>query len=260
MDKVVSMGERLAKNGKILLDNKYKEFVYFTPEELEDLYKTLSSQRVSIKDLSEKLGIRENQVLLVINKLVKEKNLRGVILEDPTPEFVHETFIDKEIEECEKALSDLSERFTRREITEEAFVLAARPFKERLEKLTRLVSEKSSILPDQETKKPKIRHLPCAEVRKRATEFFTAREYSIKTTSDTQIVFSDGRDVNWWVFFILLIFVAIIGAVLYYFLATKTHEVIISLRPSVFGCEIDVASTTSKSSIDANDFLNTLKA
>lgn len=99
--------------------------------------------------------------------------------------------------------------------------------------------------------------LSSAEVKQRATQNFTPLGYSIKTTSDTQVVFSDGRDVN-WVIFVLLLLCILIGAIIYFFLVCKQHEIILNIVPLEKGCEINLSSTTPKSSLDANNFLNTL--
>jgi hypothetical protein len=99
--------------------------------------------------------------------------------------------------------------------------------------------------------------LSSAEVKQRATQNFTPMGYSIKTTSETQIVFSDGRDVN-WVLFVILLLCILIGAIIYYFLACKEHQIILNIIPLEKGCEVNLNSTTPKSSTDANNFMNTL--
>ena len=95
------------------------------------------------------------------------------------------------------------------------------------------------------------------DVKQRATEALTPLGYTIRTTSETQVVYEDGRDVNWIVFVVLLLCI-IVGAIIYYFLACKQHEIIIGIRPDGTGSEVNVTSTTSKSSNDGNSFLNSL--
>ncbi len=95
------------------------------------------------------------------------------------------------------------------------------------------------------------------DVKQRATEALTPQGYTIRTTSETQVVYEDGRDVN-WIVFVLLLLCIIVGAIIYYFLACKKHEIIVSIRPDGTGSEVNVTSTTSKSSNDGNSFLNTL--
>jgi hypothetical protein len=95
------------------------------------------------------------------------------------------------------------------------------------------------------------------EVKQRASDLFSALGYSTKTSSENQIVYEDGRDVN-WLYFVLLLLCVLVGAIIYYFIVCKKHEVIINVRAEGQGSEVTVSSTTSKSSMDSNNFINQL--
>lgn len=95
------------------------------------------------------------------------------------------------------------------------------------------------------------------EVKQRASDTFSALGYSTKTSSETQITYEDGRDVN-WLYFVLLLICILVGAIIYYFIVCKKHEIILNVRAEGQGSEVTISSTTPKSSMDANNFINQL--
>jgi len=84
----------------------------------------------------------------------------------------------------------------------------------------------------------------------------TAKNYTIISQTDTSISFEDGKQIN-TILLILGILFLLIGAVIYYLLATK-HKTTITFNEVPGGVNVETSTNTTQSLRDAQDFLMSL--
>jgi DNA-binding Lrp family transcriptional regulator len=91
IEAIVDATEKLLCEGKVdaIIDKKNEEFIYYKPEEMENLTRLLKSKRVLIKEIADELNLRTDQVHLIIDKLLKENKIKGIFTYDD--EFISDT-------------------------------------------------------------------------------------------------------------------------------------------------------------------------
>ena len=94
------------------------------------------------------------------------------------------------------------------------------------------------------------------ECSSRAVRFMTAKNYTIISQTDTSISFEDGKEIN-TILLILGILFLLIGAIIYYLLATK-HKITITFNEVSGGVNVENSTNTTQSLRDAQDFLMSL--
>jgi hypothetical protein len=99
-------------------------------------------------------------------------------------------------------------------------------------------------------------NLSPSEVRTKANSYFTSKNYSLVSQTDTQIVYEDGKDVS-TLWLILGILFLLIGAIIYYLLAKK-HSVTILISGEPPNINVEAISNSKKSLTDGNAFLSSL--
>ena len=99
-------------------------------------------------------------------------------------------------------------------------------------------------------------NLSLGEVKTKANTYFSSRNYSLVSQTDTQLVYEDGKDVK-TIWLILGILFLLIGALLYYFMAKK-HTVTVIISELDQGTNVETTTNTKESLTDANAFLASL--
>jgi hypothetical protein len=90
----------------------------------------------------------------------------------------------------------------------------------------------------------------------KAIQFMASQNYKVVSKSDTTIVFEDGKDFNTGILILGILFL-LIGAILYYLLATK-HSITITMSDAETGLNVQCTTSTQKSMLTANQFLQTV--
>ncbi len=91
------------------------------------------------------------------------------------------------------------------------------------------------------------------EVHQKAVQFFSGKNYTIISTTESSITFEDGKDISTGLL-VLGIFFLLIGAILYYLLAKK-HQVTITYSEITNGTNVNCSTNSSKALKHSQDFL-----
>ncbi len=94
------------------------------------------------------------------------------------------------------------------------------------------------------------------EVNQKAVQFFSSKNYSIISTTESSVAFEDGKDISTGILVLGILFL-LIGAILYYLLAKK-HQVTITYSEITNGTSVNCSTNSSKALKDSQDFLQTI--
>lgn len=93
-------------------------------------------------------------------------------------------------------------------------------------------------------------------VNEKAIQHMAARDYKLVSRSEGMLVFEDGKDLKTWLLILGILFL-LIGAIIYYLMATK-HTITITISTIADGTQVQSTTNTQKSMLVSSEFLNTL--
>ena len=93
----------------------------------------------------------------------------------------------------------------------------------------------------------------------KAVAFFTSKDYSIQTQTESIVIFkTEKREVNWAIVFVLCC-LGILPALIYYFFFSEFHRVTLSLAAEDKNTTVTATGNTGKAKKDAEEFTISLK-
>ena len=101
-----------------------------------------------------------------------------------------------------------------------------------------------------------ITSLSTEEVSQKAIQQMAAQDYKLVSRSEGMLVFEDGKDIKTWLL-IVGIFFLLIGAIIYYMIATK-HIITLTMSVTAEGTQVQGTTNTQKSMLVYTQFLNSL--
>ena len=101
-----------------------------------------------------------------------------------------------------------------------------------------------------------ITKLSPEEVNEKAMQHMAAKDYKLISRSEGMLVFEDGKDLNTWILILGILFL-LIGAIVYYLMATK-HKITFVISETADGTQVQGTTSTQKSMLVSTEFLNSL--
>jgi uncharacterized membrane protein YagU involved in acid resistance len=83
-----------------------------------------------------------------------------------------------------------------------------------------------------------------------------ASNFTVLTQTESSIVFQGGKDINWFLF-VLLLCLVVVGAIIYY-VVSKNSQVIVNWSQTNGALEVTASGNTKKAQAVASSFLNSL--
>ena len=92
------------------------------------------------------------------------------------------------------------------------------------------------------------------EVSEKAIQHMAARDYKLVSRSEGMLVFEDGKEINTGLLILGILFL-LIGAIIYYLIATK-HTITLTISATADGTQVQGTTNTQKSMLDSTELLN----
>jgi len=83
-----------------------------------------------------------------------------------------------------------------------------------------------------------------------------AKDYKLVSRSEGMLVFEDGKQINTLLLILGILFL-LIGAIIYYLIATK-HTITLTISATADGTQVQSTTNTQKSMLISTEFLNSL--
>ncbi len=105
-----------------------------------------------------------------------------------------------------------------------------------------------------------VTKLSSDEVIEKAIRHMAMEDYKLVSRSEGRtraLVFEDGKEFKIWLLVLGILFLVIIGGVVYYLMATR-HTISITISTTAEGSQVQATTNTQESMLVSTDFLNSL--